>query len=266
MISKKEQALTTALRKRLTGAPRAVADWLLQDPEVKYLQDYANTVSIKLLGFNDHGPVHMRAVALNALTMLDLLRAAGVQLSLEKEEAGTFEDSVSAILIACLLHDIGMSIGRELHERNAVTLARPIIDRLLEDVYGAQMQRRVVIRSLAMECMLGHMATQRVHSIEAGIVLIADGCDMEHGRARIPMLLTTESRVGDIHKYSSAAVREVVIDKGTKRPVRITVHMTDTVGFFQIEEVLFKKIERSTIKQYVELYAGVSPSQMKCYL
>lgn len=111
-----------------------------------------------------------------------------------------------------------------------MTLACPIIDRLLDDVYGAQLQRRVVIRSLAMECMLGHMATQRVHSIEAGIVLIADGCDMECGRARIPMLLST------------------------------------TVGFFQIEEVLFKKIERSTIKQYVELYAGVSPAQMKCYL
>jgi len=266
MISKKEQSLTNAIRKRLTGAPRAVADWLLRDAEVKHLQDYANTVSIKRLGFNDHGPVHMRTVVLNALIMLELLRDAGVQLSLEKEEVGTLADSTAAILIACMLHDIGMSIGRELHERNAVALARPIIDRLLHDVYGNQLQRQIIIRSLAFECMLGHMATQRIHSLEAGIVLIADGCDMERGRARIPMLLTTESRVGDIHKYSSAAIRQVTIAKGTKRPIRITIAMTDTVGFFQIEEVLFKKIERSTIKPYIELYAGVAPDGMKCYL
>jgi metal-dependent HD superfamily phosphatase/phosphodiesterase len=266
MISKKEQSLTNVLRKRLTGAPRAVAEWLLRDAEVKCLQDYANTVSIKRLGFNDHGPVHMRAVAVNALIMLQLLRDAGVQLSLEKEDIGSFDDSTAAILIAAMLHDIGMSIGRELHERNAVALARPIIDRMLDDVYGADLQRRVVIRSLALECMLGHMATQRVHSLEAGVVLIADGCDMERGRARIPMLLTTESKVGDIHKYSAAAIEKVVIDKGTARPIRITVSMTDMVGFYQIEEVLFKKIDRSTIKSHIELYAGVSAAAMKCYL
>ncbi len=36
--------------------------------------------------------------------------------------------------------------------------------------------------------------------------LIADGCDMERGRARIPMMLNTESRVGDIHKYSATSI------------------------------------------------------------
>lgn len=266
MISKKEHALNKEILKRLSGTPRAVAEWLLDDAEVKQLQDYANIVSIKRLGFNDHGPVHMRVVAINALTIVTLLHNAGVPLTLETEGAGTAEDSIVAILIAALLHDIGMSVGREHHERNAVTLARPIIDRLLADIYPARLATRVVIRSLAMECMLGHMATQRIHSLEAGVVLIADGCDMEKGRARIPMLLSTESRVGDIHKYSSAAIQDVTIDKGAKRPVRITITMSDTVGFFQIEEVLFKKINYSTVKPYIELFAGISAANMKCYL
>ena len=35
---------------------------LLENEEIKAIQDYANTVSITRLGLNDHGPVHMRTV------------------------------------------------------------------------------------------------------------------------------------------------------------------------------------------------------------
>jgi len=265
MSSQKETTLSRQLLSRLDGTARRVAEFLLNDPEVKCLQDYANVVSIRRLGFNDHGPVHMRMVALNALTMLDLLRNAGVKLTLEQEEQGTFEDSTVAVLIAAFLHDAGMSIGRELHERNAIFLAYPIMERLLNETYP-DLHQRVVVRSLAMECMLGHMGTQKVHSLEAGVVLIADGCDMEKGRARIPMMLKTASKVGDIHKYSAAAIKRVTIGKGAERPIRITVLMTDMAGFFQIEEVFFTKINSSPVKPYIELHAGTSRETMKCYL
>ena len=42
--------------------------------------------------------------------------------------------------------------------------------------------------------------------------------------------------------------------------------MSADVGFFQIEEVLFTKIDSSPAKQYVELYAGVDGEEAKCYL
>ena len=56
---------------------------MLNDVEKQYLrsnientlqemQDYANNVSIKRLGFNDHGPVHMRQVASNSIKMLNI--------------------------------------------------------------------------------------------------------------------------------------------------------------------------------------------------
>lgn len=39
--------------------PLKVVQLLIDDAEVQAIQDYANTVSIVRLGFNDHGPVHM---------------------------------------------------------------------------------------------------------------------------------------------------------------------------------------------------------------
>jgi hypothetical protein len=89
---------------------------------------------------------------------------------------------------------------------------------------------------------------------------------MEKGRARIPMMIATESRVGDIHKYSASAIEEVRIEKGEERPIRITIEMKDTVGFFQVEEVLFRKINSSPVKPLIELYAGVIGKKMKRYL
>ena len=52
--------------------PLKVVQLLIDDAEVQAIQDYANTVSIVRLGFNDHGPVHMRTVCRNALKMLKI--------------------------------------------------------------------------------------------------------------------------------------------------------------------------------------------------
>jgi hypothetical protein len=266
MKSPKQVGLENEIRSRLSGIPRAAADILLEDQEIQHLQEYSNVVSIKRLGYNDHGPVHMRTVVLNAITMAELMHAAGIPLSLEADDAGTYEDSLVALLLAGMLHDVGMSIGRADHEHDGVWLALPIMDRVLTRVYGDDVERRVVVRSLAVECIVGHMATQRIHSLEAGLMLIADGCDMEKGRARIPMMIATESRVGDIHKYSASAIEQVRIETGAERPIRITVEMKATVGFFQVEEVLLHKIDWSPAKPFIELYAGVIGKKLKCYL
>ena len=51
----------------LNGKAAKVAEYIFQDKEIQEMQEYANVVSIKRLGFNDHGPVHMRKAALNAM-------------------------------------------------------------------------------------------------------------------------------------------------------------------------------------------------------
>jgi len=264
--SPKEASLDRRILKLIPEPLSAICRDMLHDPEIKALQDYANVVSIKRLGFNDHGPVHMRKVVINALRMASLLAAAGIPLSLESEEAGTYPDSVFAVFTAGLLHDIGMSITRQDHENYSAELAGPIIARFLERLYPSDLTRRVVLRSIILESIVGHMGAVRVHSLEAGLILIADGCDMEKGRARIPMLLNTEARPGDIHKYSSTAVERIHIESGTEKPIRIEIEMSESVGFFQVEEVLFPKLNMSAAKRYIELYAGITGAEQKRYL
>ena len=145
MKSPKQLAVESEIRERARGLTKKAAAILLDDPEIQHLQEYANTVSIKRLGFNDHGPVHMRSVVLNALLMADLMHRAGIPLSLEADDAGSYEDSLVALLCAGMLHDIGMTVGREDHEHAGVELALPIIDRVLREVYGDDVGKRVVV-------------------------------------------------------------------------------------------------------------------------
>ncbi len=245
-----------------------LAKILLESDEIKAIQDYANTVSITRLGLNDHGPVHMKIVCYNALKMLILLHEVGVKTSLEKENAGSFIDSVSAVMIAALLHDSGMTIGRKDHEIYSGIISYSIINDLLRQVLPDErdMMRRVVIRSIAMEGIIGHMGTHPIHSIEAGVILIADGCDMKKGRARITLEIPSKPAEGDIHKYSANSIEKVKISKGDECPLKIDVQMRSEVGFFQVEEVLIPKLQSSPAKHFIELYAGVEGEEVKRYL
>lgn len=268
MKSVKEQVTESKIIERLKNYPQCleIAKYLVNDAELQELQEYANNVSIKRLGYNDHGPVHMRQVVGNAIKMLKILHEAGINTSLEEEEIGTFEDSMSAVIIAGLMHDLGMSIGRQGHEDMSVILAQPIIERTLQHFFPDDLHKRVIIRAMAIESIVGHMSSHKIHSVEAGVLLIADGCDMTKGRARIPLSINKTPRVGDIHKYSANAINRIGIHKGERKPVRIDIEMSADVGFFQIEEVLLTKIDASPAKQFVELYAGVAGQQAKCYL
>jgi metal-dependent HD superfamily phosphatase/phosphodiesterase len=250
----------------LPGTAVRAVKLLMGDDEIQSLQEYANTVSIKRLGYNDHGPVHMRTVALNAVIMMGLLRKAGIPTSLEREETGTFEDSLTAVLFAAILHDLGMSVGRQDHEVHSAYLSYPIMDRILRKIYPDDIARLVMVRSLALEGISGHMGNRTIHSLEAGVILVADGCDMKKGRARIPMALAGSPKVGDIHKYSANSIEDVRIQAGEEKPIRIEVLMSSEVGLFQIEEVLLGKIAASTAKKYIELYALVNNGEPKRYL
>ena len=248
--------------------PLLVIKELIDDPEIEAIQNYANNVSIIRLGFNDHGPVHMRTVCRNALKMLKILSLSGIRTSLEDEQDGSFSDSVTAVILAGFFHDFGMTIGRQDHELYSGILSQPIIDRILFKFLPEKkdLNRRVIIRSMAMEGILGHMGTRRIHSIEAGLILVADGCDMTKGRARIPMELNTKPTVGDIHKYSANSIEKVKIHQGIEKPIQIEVFMSSDVGFFQIEEVLIPKINSSPARDFVELFAGIEGKGLKKYL
>ncbi len=266
MKSKFEKQLDKSILGHLDGRLLKLAEMMIEDKEIEILQDYANTVSITRLNYNDHGPVHMRKVASNAMKIMEILNKAGIKFNLELENYGTYEDSRIAVFTAAFLHDIGMSIGRDGHERMTIILSQEKIDSLMKLTYQDDLKMQLVIKSLIFEGIIGHMGTQKIHSLEAGVVLVADGCDMEGGRARIPLIMESGSKVGDIHKYSSAAIKKVYLEEGRELPLRIQVEMTESAGFFQIEEVLMKKIAMSPVKKHIELYAGIIGQDIKRYL
>ena len=271
MRSPKEYSLDTKIivaleDLKLSEKILETAKLMTADAEIQFAQEYANSVSIKRLGFNDHGPVHMRIVVLNAISMMALIGEAGIKTSLQVEELGDFEDSLCAVIFAAMLHDLGMCVSRQDHELHSAYLAAPIIDRILSKVYEDDLYKKTMIRSLALEGISGHMGNRTIHSLEAGVVQIADGCDMTKGRARIPIALGSGPRVGDIHQYSASSIEEVRLSRGEERPIRVQVFMSSEVGLFQVEEVLMHKIASSTAKGHIELYAQVQDGDPKRYL
>lgn len=263
----KQKQLEERILSLLSGKALKATELLFEDPEIQALQEYANIVSIKRLGYNDHGPVHMRKATLNAIKMFSLLHDAGIQMNLEKERVGTADDSLVGVILASLLHDLGMTIARDSHEFLSIQIATPFIDKVLNSIHRSdEYNIKAAIRSIATEGIFGHMATHKIHSLEAGLVLIGDGGDMEKGRARIPAMLSKKVRPGDIHRTSASAIQKVKIHKGEEKPIRIEVEMAASVGFFQVEEVFFPKINISPVKPYIELFAGVTDREKLRYL
>ena len=158
--------------------------------------------------------------------------------------------------MAAFLHDLGMSIGREAHEINSVKVGDPFIFEVLRQIYDDE-GMVYVLRSYIFEAIMGHMAHMKFKSIESGVVLVSDGCDMEFGRARAALKRKTTPAVGDIHAYSALSISRVEILKGQSRPVEIFARMKDNSGLFQVEETLLGKISASSINPYIQVSVQV---------
>ncbi len=265
-VSVKQIELDRVLLERTEGRVHTLLSHLLVDRTLHHYLSYANAVSVRRLGYNDHGPVHARIVTYNALKILRLLYEGGIRPSLEAEEVGTFEDAQVAVALAAFLHDAGMGVTREGHEQWALTLVDPFIQHYLALVYAEGDPMIAVLRALVHECIVGHMGNVRIHSVEAGVVLVADGTDMTHGRSRIPQMINRDPMIGDIHRYSASAITRVHIGPGERKPVRIAAYMEHVTGLFQVEEVLMHKVKASTIMQHLEICAYVGNDPPRFYL
>lgn len=253
--SHKEVALDKELRRRAKGEKlSAVVSSLLDDTLVGSIQNYANVVSIQRLGYNDHGPVHARIVALNCLRLFELLEEGGIPASIVNEDMGDREDALIAVFMAAYLHDLGMSVTRDNHEQHSIYLADPFIHKHLSKVYPDE-GMIYMLKSLITECIVGHMGHYKVNSVEAGILMVGDGSDCTRGRALIPSQLAKNPMLGDIHRFSASAIDSITIRKGERKPVRIDVFMNSSAGLFQVEEVLIGKARISPIINFLEVAA-----------
>ena len=91
------------------------------------------------------------------------------------------------------------------------------------------------------------------------MVRVADALDMAGGRSRIPL----ESGQEGIHTISAAAIDEVTISAGEKRPLRLEIEMNNSAGIFQVDDLLATKIRDTPLEGRTEVVAQVRGEQEK---
>lgn len=226
------------------------------DEELYALWLAQNVNAVDRLGMSDHGPVHMNIVANIALRLARLLNEHQVQFSLIKNygvtHGFTFGDVEVVVVLAALMHDVGMSIHRIDHEQYSLFVAQPILKRLLDSAY--EQGAATILRSEVLHAIISHRAGGRPMTVEAGIVRVGDALDMSQGRSRIPF----EAGNVNIHSVSAAAIDQVQISHGEERPIRIRIVMNNSAGIFQVDELMKDKLKGSGIEQYVEVEATVT--------
>jgi len=234
-----------------------VLERIEKNVKLKTLWDASNTMTVRRLGMTDHGKTHVIIVSNIALKLLRNLKRAGIMPDSVKDYNLEYEDSEIIVFLASILHDIGNSITRDDHERMSVILASPLIDGILEGLYTER--EKTIIASEILHAILCHDTNCKIHTTEGGIIMIADGLDMEKGRARIPFDL---GKV-DIHSVSALSIENVNISYSKETPIMIDIQMSNSAGIFQVDYLLKNKIDSSGISKYVSVTAHVREGKEK---
>jgi metal-dependent HD superfamily phosphatase/phosphodiesterase len=123
---------------------RRVVERVNADSQLKAWWHVSNVNAVIRMQINDHSWVHIQIVANIALKLLRLLVKHGVEPSAQTDYRMRADDSEVIVVLASLLHDVGMSIHRRDHEDWSLFLAEPKMRELLEGLYD-EPERTVVI-------------------------------------------------------------------------------------------------------------------------
>ena len=223
-------------------------DLINQDVEVKTLWRIINVNAIDRLEMTDHGPVHFQIVANIALRLARILVKNQIEMSITKNYGLSNDYAELVILLASLMHDLGMSISREGHEGFSLFLSNNLLHRLLDFL---PLEEKTIVTSEVLHAIISHRSGGNPYTVEAGIVRVADALDMSEGRSRIPY----QAGKVDIHSVSAAGIDRVEILDGDDKPIQINIWMNNSAGIFQVDELLKWKLMGSGIEQYVKVSA-----------
>jgi metal-dependent HD superfamily phosphatase/phosphodiesterase len=221
------------------------------DDEIYALWVAQNVNAVDRLGISDHGPVHVQIVANSALRILRLLADAGVRPSVVRDYGLDGDDAEVVVVLAALLHDVGISIHRDGHESYSLFVAQRKLRRLLGAHYDEA--AATVLRSEVLHAVIAHRAGAEPLTLEAGILKVADALDMAEGRSRIPF----EDGSMSIHSVSAAAIEAVHIEPGEEAPVLVRIDMTNSAGVFQVDELLRRKLRGSGLEEHLRVEAHI---------
>lgn len=219
--------------------------------EVLTLWKCNNVNAMTRLKMSDHGIVHFQIVANIGLKMARMLQKHGIELSVVKDHGLTQNHGELIIFLACIFHDLGMSVNRKGHEEYSLIIANPLLHQILD--FMPVVERTIVI-SETLHAIISHRDSGTPYTIEAEIVQVADALDMTEGRAREPY------KSGEIQVYSlsGVAIDSVTLTEGEDKPIKIDIVMSNSIGLFQVDELLKSKIKGSKIKEYIEVKAVIN--------
>lgn len=236
---------------------RRVLERANEDVVLKAWWHVSNVNAAVRLEINDHSWVHVQIASNIALKLLRQLTKHGVEPSVVTDFGLADDDAEVVVVLAALLHCVGMSVHRKGHEDWSLFLAEPKLRHLLDGSYDEP--DRTVVVSEVLQAITSHRADGEPLSLEAGIFRVADALDMAKGRSRIPF---EKGRVS-MHSLSAAAIEEVVIGDGETKPVRIEILMNNSSGLYQVDGLLRAKLRGSGLEPHVEVIAHIDAENEK---
>ena len=222
---------------------------LESDEEVVAYLEAQNVNPVARKGYNDHGAKHVEIVRDRALRLYDLLKSGGVEFNGARQQGLDEADEPVIVALAATLHDIGHVVHRHDHPYYSIPLAADLLDDLLPSFYGVGDQVRV--KAEVLHAILCHHTEEQPLTLEAGVVRIADGLDMERGRSRVPY----EEGGRGINTVSSQAIERVSLREGDETPVQVVIRMTNAAGVYQVDSLLKAKIDGSLLEDRVRTVA-----------
>ena len=139
-------------------------------------------------------------------------------------------------------------------EGRPAVVARQGHDPVAQPVELEAAPKAEVMISEILHAIITHRTDGRPLTLEAGVVRVADALDMAKGRSRIPF----EAGLVNIHSVSAAAIDRVVIGPSDSRPIKVSVHLNNSAGIFQLDGLLKEKLDGSGLENYVEIIATIA--------
>jgi len=227
-----------------------ILDKINGSDEIKTLWKVMNVNAIDRLGMSDHGPTHFQIVSNYGIKIARIFEKRDVRFSIVNDFGLTKDYAESVIFLACIMHDLGMSIHREGHEGFSLFIARDMLKDILSFL---PTEERIVVASEVLHAIISHRALGKPSTIEAGIVRIADALDMGKGRARI----TYKRGEINIYSVSDNAIIRVEVTEGEDKPLTIKIVMDNPAGIFQVDDLMKEKIKGSGLEKYIEVAAYI---------
>lgn len=231
------------------GRLNEVLDRIDSDAEITAYLEAQNVNPVDRKGYNDHGAKHIEIVRDRALRLYDLLKAGGVEFNGARQQGLDEADEAVVIALAATLHDIGHVVHRHDHPYYSIPLAADLLDDLLPSFYDVADQVRV--KAEVLHAILCHHTEEQPLTLEAGVVRIADGLDMERGRSRVPY----EEGGRGINTVSSQAIERVSLRQGEETPAQVVIRMNNAAGVYQVDSLLKAKMEGSLLEDRIQTIA-----------